>query len=281
MLAPLGSLSSTFLAGGERMVPPLAYLSVPSNVVPLLPPARPANPPPGSLAVGEGTPTLFARACVRPLLDRLNAWVLDAARRQGLEPVAVLDVDHPARTAADVHRWASAGARAVLLPLMVHTSARYDNPIYEPLWRALDDTRLPLLFHRGGVRDLEPDPQPFDLALHRVAPEDPLFFDIHEVLEVSYARLALLAMIFAGVFARHPSLLVRVYGYGDLWVPYALARMDLQYQFRPERSGPGTALAPELSEQGFAPERGGYVFPVGDRPSDHFARHVQVAPEMR
>jgi predicted TIM-barrel fold metal-dependent hydrolase len=201
-------------------------------------------------------------------------------RVPGLGSLEVLDVDVPEEAALRVALLAANGARAVVLPLHPHTERRYDQLRYDPLWTALESAHLPIVFHRGVVRDADSDPLPFDLALHRVADEDPLYDDLREVLEVSYARMAILAMILSGTFARHPRLQVVVAGYGCTWVPYALARMDLQYSFRPERAdGALSSVEPQPAPNALAPERDGFRFPAGERPSDHFSRHVTVLPK--
>jgi predicted TIM-barrel fold metal-dependent hydrolase len=169
-------------------------------------------------------------------------------------------------------------AGGVALPLFQHTDKRYDSPAYDRLWSALEDAGLPVVFHRGALRDVGVDPKPFDLALHRLGDADSLFEDITDVLEVSYARMALLAMLYSGTFQRHPNLRIFVAGFGDGWLPYTRARMDLQYQFRPERSGrdendEGDAMA---ERHALAPERQGFNFPKGVLPSDHFDKYVQV-----
>jgi hypothetical protein len=191
--------------------------------------------------------------------------------------VSVTDPDH----AADrIQALAARGSAGAMIPLYPHTDRRYDNPSYGPLWRALERHGVPAVFHRGATRDVLTDPMPFDLALSHVGDGDQLFGDLIDVLDASYARLALVSMILSGVFARHPKLKVVVAGYGAGWVPYALLRMDGQYLVRPERAGHAQSEEPDeaLDERhAFAQERKGFSFPAGVLPSDHFKTHVYVA----
>jgi enoyl-CoA hydratase/carnithine racemase len=217
------------------------------------------------------------------LLRRYNDWILElcAGAPERLRPAVLLDVDELETAAAEVRRTAAAGAAAAVIPLFPHNDQRYDNPRYEPLWSVLEQCEIPITLHRGTCHRVGNDPQPFDLTLHRLSGHDPLFDQVFDALEGSYARLAVVAMILSGVFARHPGLHVVTVGFGLSWAPYALLRLDEQYEVRPERSGEPDKLAGELGElferHAFAIEGLGYHFPEEECPSDHFRRHVFVA----
>lgn len=225
---------------------------------------------------------VLEEADLRILCERYDDWALElVAGSDRLRAIAMVSVTDPADAAERIAVLAARGAAGVMVPLYPHTDCRYDNESYEPLWSALERHRLPAVFHRGTTRDVLTDPLPFDLALSHIGPGDALFADLLDVLDASYARLALVSMILSGVFARHPGLRVVVTGYGAGWVPYALLRMDGQYLVRPERAGqamPETADADPLEERhAFAPERVGFSFPEGVLPSDHFRSNVYVA----
>jgi predicted TIM-barrel fold metal-dependent hydrolase len=224
---------------------------------------------------------VLEEADLRVLCERYDDWALElAAQSDRLRAVAMVSVTEPQHAADRIAALASRGAAGAMIPLYPHTERRYDNRSYAPLWRALEQHALPAIFHRGATRDVLTDPMPFDLALSHVGPGDRLFGDLLDVLDASYARLALVSMILSGVFARHPKLRVVVTGYGAGWVPYALLRMDGQYIVRPERAGDAQSEEPDeaLDERhAFAQERRGFSFPAGVLPSDHFRSHVFVA----
>jgi predicted TIM-barrel fold metal-dependent hydrolase len=223
------------------------------------------------------------------LLRRYNDWILEtcAEHPQRLRPAVLLDVDEPETAASEVRRTAPAGAAAAVIPLFSHNEQRYDSRRYAPLWDALEQCRIPLTLHRGTCRHIDEQAQPFDLALHRISPDDALFDLVFDALEGSYARLAVTAMTLSGVFARHPGLNVVVIGFGLAWVPHAVLRLDEQYEVRPERAGGAeTPAAPlsgplsgPLSSHALVAERSGFQFTPGERPSDHFRRHVFVAAD--
>jgi enoyl-CoA hydratase/carnithine racemase/predicted TIM-barrel fold metal-dependent hydrolase len=216
------------------------------------------------------------------LLRRYNDWILElcAGASDRLRAAVLLDVDDPEVACAEVRRTAPMGAAAAVLPLFPHNSRRYDSVRYEPLWEVIEQWKLPITLHRGACRQIGDDPQPFDLALHRVRENDSLFDTVFDALEGGYARLAIAAMILSGVFARYPDLRVVTVGFGLAWAPYALLRLDEQYEVRPERAGPGRQVedcGELLAPQALAVEAEGFQFPEGERPSDHFRRHVFVA----
>jgi 2-(1,2-epoxy-1,2-dihydrophenyl)acetyl-CoA isomerase len=216
------------------------------------------------------------------LLRRYNDWVLElcAGEPARLRPAVLLDVDDPVAAAAELRRTAAAGAAAAVIPLFPHNEQRYDSPRYEPLWTALEECGVPITLHRGSCRHVGTDARPFDLALHRLDGEDATFDQVFDALEGSYARLAVVAMILSGVFARHPGLNVVIVDFGLAWAPYTLLRLDEQYEVRPERAGPGAEtdqLGGALASHVLPAEHTGFVFAQGERPSDHFRRHVFVA----
>jgi enoyl-CoA hydratase/carnithine racemase/predicted TIM-barrel fold metal-dependent hydrolase len=226
---------------------------------------------------------LLSGPALSSLLQRYNDWILEmcASAPARLRPAILLNVDNPEAAAAEVHRTAADGAAAAVIPLFPHNDQRYDNDAYEVLWGALEQCRVPITLHRGSCRGIGSDPRPFDLALHRVTENDRLFEQVFDALEGSYARLAITAMTLSGVFARHPDLRVVTVGFGLAWAPYTLLRLDEQYEVRPERAGrpnrPRDEAGERLEHQQLAIERSGYHFPDGERPSDHFRRHVFVA----
>jgi enoyl-CoA hydratase/carnithine racemase len=216
------------------------------------------------------------------LLRGYNDWVLElcAGEPDRLRPAVLLDVDDPAAAAAEVRRTAAAGAAAAVIPLFPHNEQRYDSPRYEPLWSALEECGVPITLHRGSCRHIGADARPFDLALHRVDGEDELFDQVFDALESSYARLAVVAMVLSGVFAQHPGLNVVIVDFGLAWAPYTLLRLDEQYEVRPERAGAevrADQLGGDLATHALPAEHAGFVFADGERPSDHFRRHVFVA----
>lgn len=133
-----------------------------------------------------------------------------------LVPVYLLPLSDVEASIAEVHRLAVEGARAVQLPLYP-VDARippYFDPVYEPLWSAIEETGMPISLHvcPPGGRGLSSDPTPAR-GLFQVMP--PIFMS-----------QALAEWIVTGTFVRHPRLQVVLVEAGLGWIPYLLDRLD-------------------------------------------------------
>ena len=123
------------------------------------------------------------------------------------------DVD---ASVAELHRLVERGARAVQLPLYPADAriAPYYDPVYEPLWSAIEEAGIPISLHvcPPGGRGLSGDPTPAK-GLFQAMP--PIFMS-----------QALSEWIVTGTFVRHPALQVVLVEAGLGWIPYMLDRLD-------------------------------------------------------
>ena len=114
----------------------------------------------------------------------------------GLTPVSILDVKHAVE---DIHDYAKLGFRGMLLPTRIRDGGFYE-PQYEPVWAAAEETGMVINVHTNtiqgtprthftGPRDRDPRKEPAGFA-HKQAP----------------AQQFLGALMFSGVFDRHPKL---------------------------------------------------------------------------
>lgn len=172
-----------------------------------------------------------------------NDWALEfcGAHPDRLKPVAMLDVgDLPAAT-AELERAVSAGAAAVLIPVLPEPGRRYDQPAYGRLWRAAEQARVPLVMHVGGNQAVLGREPTIDLVRHTTK-------DLH-------VQASLATMVLSGVFARQPGLRVGAVEFGASWAVYLMQQLDRVY------AGNG----------------GTRGLPAGERPSDHLRRNVFVS----
>ncbi|GAA4987244.1 amidohydrolase family protein [Yinghuangia aomiensis] len=155
--------------------------------------------------------------------------------------VGIHDVGH---AVSDVRRLAAAGARLVQIPLHPREigAPDYWDPRYEPLWTALEETRLPLAQHTATKASTlaafrrDPTPQ-FGLTLAQVP------FTLSENLA---------GWILGGVLERHPGLRIVVCEPLVGWLPSFLDLLD------------------DMCGQG-------YTFPaLREAPSAYFRRQVYV-----
>jgi predicted TIM-barrel fold metal-dependent hydrolase len=140
----------------------------------------------------------------------------DPQRLVPVYPVPVADV---AEGVAEVERLATAGARALMMPLypVDHGLAPYWDRSYDPLWACIQETGLPISQH-VGVHDrhwkiLSLDPTPAKGIFQSTPP-------------ISMAE-SLAGWIVGGTLERFPALQVEA-GLG--WIPYFLERLDTMYE---------------------------------------------------
>jgi predicted TIM-barrel fold metal-dependent hydrolase len=130
--------------------------------------------------------------------------------------------------AADVAREAiELGCKGLMIPSWVprhHSPSHID---FEPLWALAQEAKLPILFHVGGEKKMEP--AYFENGLPRV-------LDFHGGAEnftsLSFMAIpmsiwqTLSALVFDGVFDRYPDLKFGAIELGASWVPSLMQFMD-------------------------------------------------------
>jgi predicted TIM-barrel fold metal-dependent hydrolase len=153
-----------------------------------------------------------------------NDWLLEDF--QSVDPrrlvgLVMLPVDDGMEAAvAELERVARKGAKGCFIPGMPERP--YNDPYYEPLWKAASDANLSLNLHRtlGG----KPDKSDWDeLVEQRVSVGGIVFRYFSSVRPLTY-------LIFSGVFDRHPNLKI-VAGEVDCgWIPFWAQTMDAHWE---------------------------------------------------
>src|SRR5438445_5364071 len=192
----------------------------------------------------------------RELLDvgqrMYNRWLADFVsqaphRHIGLAYLPMWDID----SAIDELHWAyDAGLRGVNFPAMRDGELpEYNRRVWEPLWSACEELRMPLVTHVGGGTNAR------YTGLEAVA--------LMQIESAGFlSQRAIWWMTFAGVFERHPELkLVITETPGD-WLPAKAVEPDALHGFyESKRNEP---LTRALLEQ------------VPRRPSEYLASNVFV-----
>lgn len=190
----------------------------------------------------------------RALIGAINSAALDFTRLdQGrLVAVHLLPLhgirDSAAPAIAEVHRLASEGARALQIPLYPEDQGlpKYLDPIYDPLWSAIEEVQMPVSLHvcppKG--RGLGADPTPAR--------------GIFQVMPPIMMSQPMVELILSGVFQRHPRLKIVLVEAGLGWIPYMLERLDTCF------------------EKGDWKERG---MPVDNLPSDYWYSNMAATFE--
>jgi predicted TIM-barrel fold metal-dependent hydrolase len=155
-----------------------------------------------------------------------NDWLVDFCRAYpdrliGLACLPFGDIDAAVK---EIHRVAKMGIRGLELSCSWNMEPMW-HPVWEPLWQAVNEVNLPLNFHT--FPSLPPDAREKATGLTRRAA---LFTGVSG-FQMNLVNI-LAAVIGAAVLERYPNLRI-VFGESGIgWIPYALDRMDFEWEDR-------------------------------------------------
>ena len=140
-------------------------------------------------------------------------------RQIGLACLPYGDIDAAVK---EIHRVAKAGLRGLELSCSWDMEPMW-HPVWEPLWKAVNDVQLPLHFFPAMPASVR---ESLTGDLRRKA----------QFTSVAGFQMNLIniiaAIIGAGVLERYPNLRIGLGESGIGWLPYALDRMDFEYEDR-------------------------------------------------
>jgi len=145
----------------------------------------------------------------------------DPDRFIGLACLPYGDIDAAVQ---EVYRVAKLGLRGMELSCSWDMEPMW-HPTWEPLWKAVNDVNLPLHFHTFPV--LPPSVLENQKGLTRRA----AFFTVVSAFQMNLVNI-LAAIIGAAVLERYPNVRIAFGESGIGWVPYALDRMDFEWEDR-------------------------------------------------
>ena len=207
-----------------------------------------------------------------------NQWSADqvAGHTDRLSPVTQIDLADIGWSIAEMTRMREAGSRAFVLPEAPVSRGRsadgvprlarsITHPDFEPIWDAAEDLGMAAFAHVGFARE-------------RIHPgwanngsESLLTYNVLNFLYNQMGpQLLLAAMIFDGVFERHPRLTVVVEEVGIDWLPHLVGALDASIGRTPE-----VLVDQEYRPSHLAPGEN-YTLPL--RPVDYLRRQVRVTP---
>ncbi|HEV8296761.1 MAG TPA: amidohydrolase family protein, partial [Acidimicrobiales bacterium] len=131
------------------------------------------------------------------LFTGYNRWLADFCAEDPAfyRGLAALDVEDIASAVDELERAHGSGLRGAVVPLFAGTHERYSDPRFELLWAAASELRMPVNIHRATTRDKNAVWTKGTLADRILRPP-------------TEAQRVVLDLIFAGVFDRHPHLVM-------------------------------------------------------------------------
>jgi predicted TIM-barrel fold metal-dependent hydrolase len=163
-----------------------------------------------------------------------NRWLaefVDPARQVGVALVNYADID---AAVGDVYWAADAGLKSIALNGIQKDVVPPWDDSFTPLWRALEDTGLPISFHAGSGSSL---PQPrlgahsVDNPLEALRTMGPLMWAINLTEGLISSHRPLWFFIWSGILERHPALKLVFTEQGSGWIAKAVGFMDWQWQY--------------------------------------------------
>ena len=162
-----------------------------------------------------------------------NDWAVEefnAVAPDRLCVLAFLPGHSPDAAAAELERAATRGHRGAIISVFDIDAG---DPAWDRLWAAAEHTALPISFHIGGGTSSK------------------LSYRIGKWQSAAFASLLplqldepLATMIFSGALERHPGLKLVLAESGIGWLPYFLARMDLEWRALRDNLDFATKLSP-------------------------------------
>ena len=155
-----------------------------------------------------------------------NDWLADFIRHDpdryiGLACLPYGDIDAAVK---EIKRVAGSGVRGVELSCSWDMEPMW-HPVWEPLWQAVNEVGLPLHFHTFPA--LSPDVLEKQKGLTRRA----AFFTVVSAFQMNLVNI-LAAIVGAAVLERYPRVRIAFGESGIGWIPYALDRMDFEWEDR-------------------------------------------------
>jgi predicted TIM-barrel fold metal-dependent hydrolase len=155
-----------------------------------------------------------------------NTWLVEFCkhypdRQIGLGCIPYGDVE---AAVEEVYRCARMGLKGLELSCSWDMEPMW-HPSWEPMWKAVSDVRLPLHFHTF------PTTPPRAREVESVTARRAAMFTGVSAFQMGLIHI-LAAMMGAGVFERYPNLKVSFGESGIGWIPYALDRMDFEFEDR-------------------------------------------------
>jgi len=150
----------------------------------------------------------------RAVFRAYNDWIAEfcAARPRIYKALGVIDTDDVDAAVAELERCAKLGMAGALVSIHPGDN-RYVRPGFDRFWAAAESLNMPISLHSGT--DMKPVP-----FMEKSTGMLTSMFSI--------VQTTLVDLVYGGVFARHPKLIVLSVENGAGWLPYMLQAMDVR-----------------------------------------------------
>lgn len=208
-----------------------------------------------------------------------NRWATDLVdgHANRLIPVTQIDLTDVPGSIAEMTRMRERGSRAFAIPESPVGNPRFaapgepaiaksvTHPDFDPLWSAAVDLGMAAVAHVGFGRER------INAGWANNGGDDLTTYGLlNMVVNPQIApQLLLSAMVFDGVFERHPKLTLVVEEVGISWLPHLLAMLD---------HGVGRRSLDVLDDGEFRPDFAGSAYTLPLAPSEYLRRQVRITP---
>jgi predicted TIM-barrel fold metal-dependent hydrolase len=188
------------------------------------------------------------------VLRTCNRWLAEtcAASAGRLLPVAALDYTDLAWAVQELEQMRALGSRTFLIPAYPVNGVPPAHPSWDRVWSAAVALGMTPMLHTGFER------MRFDPGWSNLGGDVTLLRMVGSAHRHVAPMTLLYALIYSGVFERHPSLTLLLAEVGTGWLPYLFREID-------DRISPTAELF-----------LGKWTLPL--RPSDYLARNVRATP---
>ena len=168
------------------------------------------------LKLGGITDAPLAVASCAVYNDWIAEWCSAAPHR--LKGVGALPMQDPAEAAREVSRILDRGLVAGFSRPNAYNERPFHDPVYTPVWEALEESGLPLGLHITGLADM---PGAARGLRHLMAPGTH-----HAMIPVIDQMMTLSNLVYGGVCERFPQLKVAILECGGGWIAHWMDRMN-------------------------------------------------------
>jgi predicted TIM-barrel fold metal-dependent hydrolase len=182
------------------------------------------NPSMGLMAAETAKNQLNDRDLERECLAAYNSWTMETVHghTDRLLPVTYVTLDNFEWALKEIKRMHAMGSRAVCIPAHPVGGRSLAHPDFEPLWTLAEDLGMAIVYHVAfSGRTVLENGWANAGADHLLAS-----MMTYRSQQAQIPTLALTAMIFGGVFERHPHLVVMAQELETEWLPSWLHSMD-------------------------------------------------------